>query len=106
VCLQRECFAWFAFSFNDYLRSESGPQCSLNSLPHALPAGGIWYFRWGLFDLTQITPYRIGDWYPERNIFQILIALNSGESLVIPVLSPGGLTTQHSHRPPLRGHWF
>jgi hypothetical protein len=48
-----------------------------------------------LFDLTQITPCRIGDWYPERNIFQILIALNSGESLVIPVLSSGGLTTQH-----------
>lgn len=22
----------------------------------------------------------IGDWYPERSIFQILIALNSGES--------------------------
>ena len=28
VCLQRECFASFAFSFKDYLRSESGPQSS------------------------------------------------------------------------------
>lgn len=26
--------------------------------------------------------FRIGDWYPERNIFQILIALTSGRSRV------------------------
>lgn len=25
-----------------------------------------------------IGAHRIGDWYPERNIFQILIAINSG----------------------------
>jgi hypothetical protein len=27
-----------------------------------------------------LTSYSIGDWYPERNFFQYLIAVNSGES--------------------------
>lgn len=28
---------------------------------------------------TKTGPCSIGDWYPERNVFQILIAMNSGE---------------------------
>lgn len=28
--------------------------------------------------LISLSFYRIGDWYPERNLFQILIAITSG----------------------------
>jgi hypothetical protein len=38
-----------------------------------------WYFSTGL--CTQLGLLSIGDWYPERNLFQILIALTSGTRL-------------------------
>lgn len=42
----------------------------------------------------ELRVYRIGDWYPERNIFQILIALNSGASY-----SRSGLCMKADERP-------
>jgi hypothetical protein len=33
----------------------------------------------GMTTYSDPTSPRIGDWYPERNLFQILIALTSGE---------------------------
>jgi hypothetical protein len=32
---------------------------------------------------VELTLCRIGDWYPERNIFQILIAVNSGQYITL-----------------------
>ena len=38
------------------------------------------YFHVTRIVVHLVGTHRIGDWYPERNIFQILIAINSGEN--------------------------
>ena len=78
-----------------WVPSRVDPFCILNV------SGRVHYFG-GLNVHVVGHGVRIGDWYPERNIFQILIAITAGEHTSSPHCAFSRLTGDRIYRPSLR----